>query len=362
MVAFHVSKKIIVNSHKGEYSTSFIYCGIDEINENPIKNSIYLIDRKICDLYGDRINNILSSQRVIKIDATEKNKSLEMMPGYVHELVSLKIKRGEKLIAIGGGIVQDITCFLSSTIMRGLEWIFYPTTLLAQSDSCIGSKSSINSGENKNILGTFLPPEKVVVDVDFLKTLETREIFSGIGEMIKIHAICSPESFNLISDSYEKILSNPLVMEEFIFNSLAMKKKLIEIDEFDQGPRNVLNYGHSFGHAIESATNFGIPHGIAVTIGMDIANFVSAEIGVSNMNQFNRMHNLLDKNSRTYRHTYIDVDLLLNALSKDKKNISTKFKLILPNKSGKIGIGLYENSPKLKQSIDNYFEIYGSKN
>ena len=131
MVAFHVSKEIVVNSHKGEYTTSFIYGAIDKLNDNPIKNSIYLIDRKICNLYGDRINNILSSQRIIKIDANEENKSLDRMPGYVHELVSLKIKRGEKLIAIGGGIIQDITCFLSSTIMRGLEWIFYPTTLLS---------------------------------------------------------------------------------------------------------------------------------------------------------------------------------------------------------------------------------------
>ena len=360
MVVFHVFKEIVVQSHKGEYSTSFIYGAIDKLNENPIKNSIYIIDRNICELYGDRINNILSSQRVIKIDATEENKSLDKMTEYVHELMALKIKRGEKLIAIGGGIIQDVTCFLSSTVMRGLVWIFYPTTLLAQSDSCIGSKSSINSGEYKNILGTFLPPEKVVIDVDFLKTLESREIFSGLGEMIKIHAISGPEIFNLISDSYEKILSNLPVMEEFIFNSLSMKKKLIEIDEFDQGPRNVLNYGHSFGHAIESATNFAIPHGIAVTIGMDIANFVSAELGVSTMNHFNRMHNLLDKNSRTYRHTYIDIDLLLSALSKDKKNSNKQLKLILPNKSGKIGIGLYENTPNLKKSIDNYFETYGS--
>jgi 3-dehydroquinate synthase len=358
MAVFHVSKKIIVNSNKGPYSTSFINSAIDELNENPIKNSIYLIDRKICDLYEDRINNILSSQRVIKIDANEENKSLNRMPEYVEELVSLKIKRGEKLVAIGGGIIQDITCFLSSIVMRGLVWIFYPTTLLAQSDSCIGSKSSINSGEYKNILGTFLPPEKVVIDVDFLNTLEKREIFSGIGEMIKIHAISSPESFNILSDSYEKILSNLSVMEEFIFNSLSMKKKLIEIDEFDQGPRNVLNYGHSFGHAIESATNFGIPHGIAVTIGMDIANFVSTELGVSNMRHFHRMHNLLDKNSRTYRNTYIDLDLLLSALSKDKKNSSTELKLILPNMSGKICIGLYKNSPKLKKSIESYIERY----
>jgi len=357
-----VPNKIVIQSHKGEYIASFIRGGMDQLNDNIVANAIYIIDRNICELYVDRIDKVLSSPRVIKIDALEENKSLDKMPGYVHELVSLNIKRGDPLIAIGGGIVQDITCFLATTVMRGLPWIFYPTTLLAQSDSCIGSKSSINSGEFKNILGTFLPPERVVIDVDFLKTLNQREIFSGVGEMLKVHAINSPESFNLISEAYEEILDNPFIMEDFIFNSLSMKKKLIEIDEFDQGPRNVMNYGHSFGHAIESVSNYVIPHGIAVTIGMDIANFVATELGVSSISHFERMHIVLDKNSKTYRHVSINVTSLLNALLKDKKNSASQLRLILPDQSGRIGIGLYDNSERLKSSLEKYFEIYGIGN
>ena len=353
-----MSKKIIIQSHKGHYEASFKQGGIDHLTNNLVKNAVYIIDRNICKLYEDRISKILTSQRIIKIDALENNKSLDKMPDYVNELVSLNIKRGEPLVAIGGGIVQDITCFLATTVMRGLPWIFYPTTLLAQSDSCIGSKSSINSGEFKNILGTFLPPEKVVIDVNFLQTLKQRELYSGIGEMIKVHAINSPESFNLISDSYDQVFADPLVMEKFIFNSLSMKKKLIEIDEFDKGPRNVLNYGHSFGHAIESVTNYSIPHGIAVTIGMDIANFVAKELNISNTSHFERMHNVLDKNCNTYRHININVDALLRALSKDKKNSNTQLRLILPNKSGKISIGLYDNCNRLKKSLEKYFEMY----
>ncbi len=353
------SKIITIQSHKGEYTASFMSGGMDQLNNAPVENAVYIIDENIAQLYKNRLGNILSSQRVIKIDATEENKSLDKIPGYVNELVSVNIRRGQPLVAIGGGIIQDITCFLATTVMRGLPWIFYPTTLLAQSDSCIGSKSSINSGEVKNILGTFTPPEKVVIDVDFLKTLEQREIFSGIGEMLKVHAINSPESFNLISNYYEKILDNPTTMEEFIYNSLSMKKKLIEVDEFDKGPRNIMNYGHSFGHAIESATNYGIPHGIAVTIGMDIANFVAAKLGVSDISHFNRMHSVLDKNCKLYRHIGIDVDFLLNALSKDKKNSNTQLRLILPDKNGCIGIGLYDNSSRLKKFIEQYFKIYG---
>ena len=362
MVVLLVSKKIVIQSHKGEYIASFIRGGISQLNDNLVSNAVYIIDSNICKLYANRIDKVLSSQKVIVIDASEENKSLDKMPGYVNELVLLNIKRGEPLIAIGGGIIQDITCFLASTLMRGLPWFFYPTTLLSQADSCIGSKSSINSGEFKNILGTFLPPERVIIDVDFLKTLNQREIFSGVGEMLKVHAINNPESFNLISGSYENILDDPTVMEEFIFNSLSMKKKLIEIDEFDQGPRNVMNYGHSFGHAIESVSNYVIPHGIAVTIGMDIANFVATELGMSSMSHFERMHIVLDKNSKTYRHVSINVTSLLDALLKDKKNSTTQLRLILPDQSGRIGIGLYDNSERLKSSLEKYFEIYGIGN
>jgi 3-dehydroquinate synthase len=355
-----VSNKIItIQSHKGEYLANFMSGGMDQLNNAPIENAVYIIDQNIAQLYKNRLENILSSQRVIKIEATEENKSLDKIPGYVNELVLLNIRRNQSLIAIGGGVIQDITCFLATTVMRGLPWIFYPTTLLAQSDSCIGSKSSINSGEVKNILGTFTPPDKVVIDVDFLQTLEKREIFSGIGEMLKVHAINSPKSFDLISAAYEDILENPMIMEEFIHNSLSMKKKLIEIDEFDQGVRNVMNYGHSFGHAIESATNYGIPHGIAVTIGMDMANFVSVELGVSDASHFERMHTVLEKNYRTYQYVEINVESLLSALSKDKKNSATQLRLIFPDKNGCIGIGLYDNNSKLKNSLDKYLKLYG---
>mgnify|MGYP001345453831 CR=1 FL=1 len=212
-MGFRVSNSITIQSHKGEYGVSFVRGGMDQLNEKPIEDAIYIIDQNISQLYENRLQNILSSQRVIKIIATEENKSLDKFPGYVDDLVRLNVRRQQSLIAIGGGIIQDITCFLATTVMRGLPWIFYPTTLLAQSDSCIGSKSSINSGEIKNILGTFSPPEKVVIDVDFLKTLEQREVFSGVGEMIKVHAINSPESFDLISDQYKEVLTDSMTVE-----------------------------------------------------------------------------------------------------------------------------------------------------
>jgi|APSaa5957512535_1039671.scaffolds.fasta_scaffold02165_4 3-dehydroquinate synthase len=359
MVGLPVYKQITIKSHKGDYSVIFERGGLEQLKSNPIKNAIYIIDEKVARLYAEQLTNIFNTDKVIKVEAKEENKSLNKLPEYVEQLVHLEVRRGQPLVAIGGGIIQDITCFLAATMMRGLPWIFYPTTLLAQSDSCIGSKSSINSGKIKNILGTFTPPEHVVIDVDFLHTLERKEIYSGVGEMIKVHAIDSPVSFDKISNAYEKIVENYDVMEGFIHRSLLMKKRLIEIDEFDTGPRNIMNYGHSFGHAIETATNYAIPHGIAVTIGMDIANYFSAVSGISTKSHFDRMHAVLDKNCYKYRHVNIDTELLISALKKDKKNSTTQLRLILPNKSGNISMDLYDNNESLSNTINEYFSIYG---
>jgi len=361
MVVSLVSNKININSYKGEYAVSFIRGSISQLNSELSDNNFYIVDSNVASIYASQLGSILNSKRVLLIDATEENKSLDKFPFYIESLVNAKVRRGQNLIAIGGGIVQDITCFLASTMMRGLPWIFYPTTLLAQSDSCIGSKSSINSGDVKNILGTFTPPNKVIIDVNFLKTLEEKDIFSGIGEMIKVHAINSPESFNLLSESYDQLMINPILMENFIYQSLLMKKKLIEIDEFDVGPRNVMNYGHSFGHAIETATDYAIPHGIAVTMGMDIANYVALKLGISRNEHFERMHSVLDKNCKSYRKVIIDVNSLILALAKDKKNSPTQLRLILPDLDGNITIGLYDNNERLLTIIKEYFFIFGGK-
>jgi 3-dehydroquinate synthase len=361
MVAFLVSNSFDVSSHKGNYVVSFISGNMSKLNNEFNDDNFYIIDKNIAEIYRDQLSKILNSNRVLLIKATEENKSLDKFPTYVDLLVKAKVRRGQNLVAIGGGIIQDITCFLATTMMRGLPWIFYPTTLLAQSDSCIGSKSSINSGEVKNILGTFTPPNKVIIDINFLKSLEEKDILSGIGEMIKVHAINSPESFDQLSTSYEKLKDDSILMEKFIYQSLLIKKKLIEIDEFDMGPRNVMNYGHSFGHAIESATNYAIPHGIAVTMGMDIANYVASKLGISSSKFFARMHSVLDKNCKSYRQVGIDVNSLMSALAKDKKNSSTQLRLILPDLDGNITIGLYDNNEKLLNIIKEYFLIYGGK-
>ena len=358
MEVSHVSRSIDIKSHKGNYNVSFRVNGIDILNKEPPEEVVFIIDKTIVERYQSRLIKIIHTERLLIIEAKEENKSIEKLSGYINQLIALKIRRDQQLIAIGGGIIQDITCFLSSIMLRGLPWTFFPTTLLAQSDSCIGSKSSINCGNIKNILGTFYPPQSVIIDIGFLETLEKKDVLSGVGEMIKVHAIDSPSSFNRIASYYDQLLSDPKIMENFIYDSLLLKKKYIELDEFDKGPRNVMNYGHSFGHAIESATNYAIPHGIAVTIGMDLANFIAFKFEVSHPCHFERMHPLLQRNSNLYREIFIDRAVLLDVLAKDKKNSRTLLRLILPDQEGYIRIGLYENNDRLSKAISQYFDIY----
>ncbi len=360
MEVLHVPKEISINSHKGIYKVNFLSESLENITKNESENSILIIDELVLDLYKKELRAALKTFRYFSITANEKNKSLEKFPEYIEKLVDLGTRRGQPLVAIGGGIIQDITCFLASTMMRGLPWIHYPTTLLAQADSCIGSKSSINSGSIKNILGTFYPPERINLDVGFLDTLSQDDIRSGIGEMIKVHAIESPKSFDNLNLNYQKISQEKKWMEKYIYESLLIKKKIIEEDEFDESTRNVMNYGHSFGHAIESATKYLIPHGIAVTIGMDMANFVSQELGLTDKSHFERMHPMLETNISNYRKKNINPDLVLKAIVKDKKNTNKNLKLILPDQNGLIKICLQEKNQDFDFAVKKYCSIYQS--
>jgi 3-dehydroquinate synthase len=339
---------IVIQSHRGPYKVIFDDDALGLLNMNGEAESHFLIDKKVADLYGDELDRVLNSRSVLLIEANEVNKSLHRFPEYVEYLVSQSIRRNHRLVAIGGGIIQDITCFLAATLLRGLPWYFYPTTLLAQADSCIGSKSSINVAKTKNILGTFTPPEQVYVCTHVIRTLEEQEIHSGIGEMLKVHAIEGPESFNRIASDYNNLFTDMSMMKTYIYRSLEIKKLIIELDEFDKGPRNIMNYGHSFGHAIESATDFAIPHGIAVTIGMDMANFLALHLGNTGIGHYERMHKVLQKNAGGFEDVPIPETEFFSALYKDKKHIDSQLKLIFPDSNGKIAIGLFPNDDKFQ--------------
>jgi 3-dehydroquinate synthase len=325
-----VSETLVIQSHRGPYTVHWD----DSLLARPQRllegSPHFLIDANVARLYASQHKMLLAHKNTIVIDATEANKSIDRTIPVFERLVANRIRRDHTIVAIGGGIIQDVGCFVASTLLRGVPWRFVPTTLLAQADSCIGSKSSINLGATKNIIGTFNPPRDVIIDAAFLDTLEPKEIRSGIGEILKAHAIDGVDAFDQLARDFGRLIEDRAVLQRYIRSALRIKQRYIEMDEFDRGARNIFNYGHSFGHAIESATHYGIPHGIAVSIGMDMANYVSAERSMVPRAHYERMHVPLRHNYGEFARTPIPIDEMFAALMKDKKNTSTELGLILP--------------------------------
>lgn len=325
-----VSESMQIQSHKGPYKVFFSPGLLAAPAPIAMGDCHYLVDARVESLYRHQLSSVLPAERVILIDAVEETKSLQNIIPVIERLVSARVRRGQVLVAIGGGIVQDICCFIASTLLRGIEWRFVPTTLLSQADSCIGSKSSINLGDAKNILGTFNPPSQIYIEPAFLDTLDEREIRSGVGEILKVHAIAGPKDFDDLARDFLRLFSDRMVLLNYIRRALQIKQRYIEQDEFDRGIRNIFNYGHSFGHAIESATHYGIPHGIAVSMGMDMANFIAARRGMLPRPHYERMHPTLRSNYLPFVNTPIPSSALLAALQKDKKNTATQLGLVFP--------------------------------
>ena len=307
-------------------------------NQIVFTEDFFFIDRNVYNLHKKMFSD-LNPQKIVFIDAYENNKSYSQCEKYINDVISLGVKRGNNIAAIGGGITQDIVGFISSILYRGLSWNFYPTTLLAQCDSCIGGKTSINLGSFKNTVGNFNPPNKIFINLSFLSTLSNQDVQSGIGEIIKVCFIDKEKTINDLS-LVEAIEQNS-VTKDLIQKSLNIKKKIIEIDEFDKNVRNIMNYGHTFGHAIESVTNFEIPHGISVGIGIHIANQISKKIfGSENIKKLDPvMKKFIEINEKHFLafKEYLVLDRYIEALKKDKKNVDlTSITCILTKGQGKM--------------------------
>jgi len=295
-----------------------------------------VIDERVAGLYADSLGPFRNDVPVLRVPAIESNKTVDFAQKVILWLLEHDFKRTHLLVAIGGGIVQDLCCFAASILFRGVDWSFHPTTLLAQCDSCIGSKSSINVGTFKNQVGTFFPPTRINVDVTFTRSLDHKDLLSGLGEAIKVHFLDSEQRFGQIFDLYDAAVTNPEVLERVIVESLRIKKRVIEADEFDRDYRNIMNYGHTFGHALESVTRYSIPHGIAVTVGMGVANYLSERLGYLDRSTRDRMEQLLLKNVGRNHVVVADLDAYWEALGRDKKNVDRDVTCILTRGFGQM--------------------------
>jgi 3-dehydroquinate synthase len=300
-----------------------------------------LIDQAVYDLLDPEVRATLPADRMVLVEATETAKSYAALEPVFLDLLGRGLRRNGVLVVVGGGVLQDAGCFIASVLSRGVRWELVPTTLLAQADSCIGSKSSINIGHYKNQLGTFYPPHRVLLSPDFLQTLPFDEIRSGLGEVIKLQLLSSQEGFNELMgdlDGFHAALRREQLslLAKWVRRSLDVKQPFIETDEFDTGPRLLLNYGHTFGHAFESVTDFGIPHGIAVILGMVAATTVSARLGLIAERSAVDLARRLQAWHTPYaeRLAGIDMQSLFAALARDKKNTAAGLTCILTRGTG----------------------------
>ena len=325
-----------IRSYRREYGVSFITIKemVDEVRG--LKNTFAVIDRKVMELYGSDLKGLFGDN-VFILDATENNKTLDVSREIIERIVKLESRKETNIVVIGGGITQDVSCFAASVLYRGVDWYFVPTTLLAQADSCIGSKSSINMIPYKNLLGTFYPPKKILICTEFVATLPEKEFKSGLGEIAKCALLSGKKDFEKFAADADAILKGDRKkLRLWTERTLAYKKGLIETDEFDAGIRNILNYGHTFGHAMESASEYRLPHGQAVSAGMLVANKVSLHRGyiTSDFDSFvfGTVAKLLSEN--LIEDDIFDPEKMLPRMKRDKKYQGSHNCILLSEKGG----------------------------
>lgn len=328
------------------------------------KEAYFIIDKNVYSLYKEYFENIPEEKNFL-FEAIEENKTLESVFKIYQFLLNSGVRRNSILISVGGGITQDVSGFVASSLYRGIYWIYIPTTLLAQADSCIGSKTSLNFQSSKNVLGTFYPPDEIYIAADFLKTLKEIDIFTGFGEIVRLQLIKArnKEDLEKIALDIKKAYQDKNILLSLVKDSLAVKKEYIEEDEIDKGKRNILNYGHTLGHALESASDFIIPHGVCVVAGMIYADLLANGRGLLDRELFQIiLDNILLPNLHldkiSLRKEFLETAALIEGLKKDKKRTGEKFTFIIHQsdfsfkKIQDVGIEEFEkNLNELKQLL-----------
>lgn len=275
---------------------------------------------------------------VVTIPDGEQYKTLDSFEKILQSLIQHKHHRSTTLIALGGGVIGDLTGFAAACYQRGVSFIQIPTTLLAQVDASVGGKTAVNHAQAKNMIGAFHQPSLVLIDTNVLISLPNREFNAGLAEVIKYGLIADSDFFAWLEQNLDLILQrDPVALSKIISRSCELKAEIVAQDEHEKGKRALLNFGHTFGHAIEAVTHYNTYlHGEAVAIGMLMACHLSHKLGYIDSSVASRLEKLLAKIGLPLiaSHSSCHPEALLNAMSLDKKNISQAPTLILLKQLG----------------------------
>ena len=298
-------------------------------------------DTNVEPLYAERLMTALSNcsfeSFLVTVPAGESSKSMDMLEFLYGKLLENKMTRSDLVIALGGGVVGDLTGFCAATLLRGIPFIQIPTTLLAQVDSSVGGKVAVNLPFGKNLVGCFYQPRLVLIDPDCLNTLTDRVFSDGMAEVIKYGAILDEAFFEALENAptRDAIMQ---IADNIIYRCCELKKLVVEADEFDTGGRMILNFGHTFGHAIEKKYNFkDYTHGEAVAIGMIMASRYGEQEGITPVGTAERIKKLV-ASFNLPTSADIDEKSLNDAISVDKKGKGNLVSLIIPEKIGRVTI------------------------
>ena len=308
---------------------------LDDINNylNLNRKVLVLTDSGVPAIYAQKVLEKSYEGYLYIINQGEESKSFENFGLILDYLVEKEFSRTDCIVALGGGVVGDLAGFVASTYMRGIDFYNIPTTLLSQVDSSIGGKTAIDKKGIKNVVGAFYPPKKVVIDPEVLKTLDTRQLHSGLVEAIKMAITSNEELFKMIENSSDLLMD----IDEIIYQSLLIKKEVVEIDPKETGLRKILNFGHTIGHAIEATSTY--LHGESVGLGM---------LYMTNSEVKKRLLNVLEKYKLPTKIEN-DSEELFKYISLDKKRSGNNLTIIYVEK-----LGTYEIRKILLEDIRKY--------
>ncbi|MDZ7659711.1 3-dehydroquinate synthase [Fodinibius sp.] len=317
------------------------------------RNKIFvLIDENVNRLHNNKVAKLVSDFKdvhLIEIPEGESSKSAREWNNITNKILEIGIERSTPLLAIGGGVTGDLAGFVAATVLRGVPLIHMPTTLLAMVDSSIGGKTGINHTTGKNLIGSFYQPDAVFSDITFLETLEQKEWITGMAEILKYAAIRNSELFEVMEELIHQPLTPKQRWVEVVEESARIKVDIVQEDALEAGNRAYLNFGHTFGHALEKVSGYGeITHGEAVFVGMIAACHFSQELGhpVSDA----RFAPFLSLYKKQMSPLTTDTEELLEAMKSDKKVKDNTIRLVLLNEWGSPYLYSCEDHSMLQKS------------
>ncbi len=333
----------VVKSSSGDYAVHIDLGGFQRVVEEPFAAAV--ADRRFVDTLA------WPGLPVIGIEASEDRKTLAACEEIVCALREHGIGRGDRVLAVGGGLVQDLVTLSASLYMRGIPWTYAPTTLMAMADSCVGGKSSINVGAFKNLVGNIYPPDAIYIDPLFVDDLDAVQVACGLCEAAKIAFCGGSADFARYLELYRTDWRQT-DRASLIEHVLLVKRRFVEADEHDRGERRLLNFGHTFGHALESATGFEVPHGVAVGLGMLAAVELARDLGLGEDAGDLAAHCLELVGGLTALAPALgrfDPGAFERAVSADKKHGRAELRVVVPaTGGGVVEVGI----PRTKESLD----------